>query len=142
MRLEEKRWVERPQGEVFEYTADFSNIQDWDPGVVASRKLTPGTVGKGTEFELEVKFGSGTIPMIYEITEYDPNSKVVLVGRGEKLEAVDEIRFDTQDNMTAIYYTADLTFRNYYKYLGPLLSKPLKKVGTQALDGLATQLNR
>jgi dehydrogenase/reductase SDR family protein 12 len=142
MRLEEKRWVERHRDEVFEYAADFSNIQDWDPGVVTSRKLTPGPVAIGTEFELEVKFGSGTTTMIYEITEYEPNSKVVLIGRGEKLEAIDEIRFDTQDNMTAIDYTADLTFHNYYKYLGPLLSKPLKKVGTQALDGLAAQLDR
>ncbi|MGB7861540.1 MAG: SRPBCC family protein, partial [Acidimicrobiia bacterium] len=89
MRLEEKRWVERAQEEVFQYTADFSNIQEWDPGVVSSKKTTAGPVGLGAKFELEVKFGSGTIPMVYEITEFEPNTRVVLVGSGEKLDAVD-----------------------------------------------------
>jgi hypothetical protein len=132
----------RPRDEAFEYTADFTNIENWDPGIVASRKLTPGPVSKGTEFELEVRFGRRTTPMVYEITVYEPGARVVLVGRGEKLEAIDDIRFDTQDNMTAIHYTADLTFHNYLRFLSPILSKPLKKVGTRALDGLAAELDR
>ncbi len=80
--------------------------------------------------------------MVYEITEYEPDSRVVLVGRGEKLDAVDDIRFDTQDNMTAIQYTADLSFHTSLRYLTRILSKRLKKVGTEALDGLAAELDR
>lgn len=142
MRLEEKRWVDRSQQEVFHYTADFSNIQNWDPGVVRSKKLTDGPVGLGTEFDVEVKFGAGTTPMVYEITEYEPDSRVVLVGRGDKLEAVDEIRFDTQDNLTVIDYTADLTFHNYFRFLGPLISPAVEKVGSRALDGLVEALQQ
>lgn len=142
MRLQEIRWVERSQPEAFEYTADFSNIQEWDPGVVASRRIGDGPITEGSEFEVEVRFGAGTMPMVYQITEYEPNSRVVLVGRGEKLEAVDEIRFDTADNMTVIDYTADLTFLNLFRYFGPLLSPTLEKVGTRALDGLASVLDR
>ncbi|HSK06151.1 MAG TPA: hypothetical protein VK990_01440 [Acidimicrobiia bacterium] len=32
MRLQEQRRVGRPRNEVFRYTADFANIEDWDPG--------------------------------------------------------------------------------------------------------------
>lgn len=142
MRLEEKRWVESAQPEAFTYTADFSNIENWDPGVVSSKKITEGPVDQGTEFEVEVKFGTGTTPMVYEITEYEPDSRVVLVGRGEKLHAVDEIRFQAIDNMTLIEYTADLTFNNYFRFLGPLLSPTLRKVGEKAVDGLAAALDR
>jgi len=140
-RLIEQRWVARPQGEAFTYTAEFSNIQDWDPGVVSSTKTTIGPVGVGTRFELEVEFGSGTTQMVYEITVYEPIRRVVLVGSGEKLHATDEIRFDSHDNMTVIDYTADLSFQNFYRFLGPLLRRRLDKVGRDALDGLAKALD-
>ena len=142
VRLEEQRWVTTPQDQVFEFTADFSNSEKWDPGVVSSVKISDGPVGVGTMYDLEVKFGSGTIPMVYEITEYEPDTRVVLLGRGEKLTAVDEITFAFADNMTVIDYTADLTFYNYFKYLGPLLNRPLRGVGEKALDGLVAALER
>lgn len=142
VRLVEQRWVQRPQDEAFAYTADFSNIQDWDPGVVASRKVTEGPVGLGTRFELDVKFGTGTTPMTYEITEFEPSERMVLVGRGEKLIAVDEIRFARHDNLTVIDYTADLTFLNYFRHFTRILGPSVKKVGAKALDGLAGALDR
>ncbi|MDX1469280.1 MAG: SRPBCC family protein [Acidimicrobiia bacterium] len=142
MRLEEQRWVSRPQRDAFEYTADFSNISDWDPGVVASEKVTPGQVGVGTEFDLDVKFGNRTAPMRYRITEYQPDTRVVLVGEGRQLRAVDEIVFETQDNMTRIDYTADLQFRGYMRLVAPFLGKALEKVGEKALDGLESALSR
>lgn len=142
MRLQEQRWVDRPQKDVFDYTADFSNIARWDPGVVSSHKITPGPIGEGTEFDLEVRFGRGTVPMIYRITDFEPETRVVLVGEGEELHAVDEIRFDTQDNMTRIDYTADLTFHNYMRFLTPVIGPALRKVGERALDGLSEALSQ
>lgn len=140
-RLIERRWVARPQHEAFAYTADFSNIQHWDPGVVSSTKITNGPVGVGTRYEVELRFGSGTTQMIYEIAVYEPYRRVVLVGSGEKLDATDEIRFASHDNMTVIDYTADLSFRNFFRFLGPLLRPRLEKVGKDALDGLAKALD-
>ena len=67
VRLQETRYVDRPLDEVFDYVADFDNIEDWDPGVEASKRQGD-TVGPGTKFDLEVRFGSGTAPMVYEIT--------------------------------------------------------------------------
>jgi hypothetical protein len=142
VRLVERRWVTRPQPEAFEYTADFSNIEEWDPGVVASRKVTEGPIGVGTRFELEVKFGVGTTPMTYEVTVYQPDHRVVLVGDGGKLHAVDEITFASHDNMTVIDYTADLTFRNFFRFIRPLMRPILRRVGKDALDGLAKALDR
>lgn len=142
MRLHEVRHVQRPLGEVFAYTADFSHSAEWDPGVASSRRVGDGPVGEGARFELEVELGSGTTPMTYEITEYEPDSRVVLVGRGEKVDAVDEIRFERQEGTTVIYYTADLTFHNYLKYLGPLVAPLVHRVGTRAMDGLAEALSR
>ena len=142
MRLIEQRWVARPQRDVFEYTADFSNIEQWDPGVLSSRKVTPGPVGVGTEFDLDVKFGSSTSPMRYRITDYQPDSRVVLIGEGKQLRAVDEILFEAQGGGTRIDYTADLQFRGFMKLVAPFLSKALEKVGQKALDGLEAVLSK
>ena len=141
VQLVEQRWVTTPRDRVFEYTADFSNIEEWDPGVVSSRKITDGPVGVGTKYDLDVRFGRSSIPMVYEITAYEPNERVVLVGRGDKLMAVDEIKFSRADNMTVIDYTADLTFFNFFRYLGPLVNRPLRRVGEKALDGLVKALD-
>lgn len=142
MKLQEQRWVDRPIEQVFEYTADFTNIENWDPGVKSSSKVGNDPVDVGTKYELDVTFGPSTIPMIYQITVYEVPNRVVLVGVGEKLTAVDEIIFTTKDNMTHIEYTADLTFNGVIKYVVPLMSSKLKKVGTDALDGLELALGR
>ncbi|HEX6146151.1 MAG TPA: SRPBCC family protein [Acidimicrobiia bacterium] len=140
MRLHEQRRVRRPQDEVFEYTADFANIEDWDPGVAASGRRGEGPIGVGTSFDLEVRFGRSVIPMVYEITEFERSRRVVLVGKGKTLDAVDEIRFRTEEGKTVIDYTADLTFHNWIKYVDPLLAPFLKGVGRRAVDGLVSAL--
>lgn len=142
MKLHETRLIDRPKEEVFEYTADFSNIEEWDPGIASSRKLTDGPVGVGTEYEVMVSFGAQRLPMVYEITEYQPNDRVVLVGRGETLEAVDEIIFEARGiEQTLVDYTADLKFQNFIKYVAPLMSPVLKRVGERAVDGLVDAMS-
>ncbi|HEU4915117.1 MAG TPA: SRPBCC family protein [Acidimicrobiia bacterium] len=140
--LSEQRWIARPQSEVFEYAADFSNIEDWDPGVTSSTKIGDAPVGVGTRYELEVRFGSKTMPMIYETAVYEAPNRVVLHGYGDRLDAVDEIRFSSHDNMTVVDYTAVLYFKNFFRYLGPLMRPALTKVGRDALDGLEQALER
>ncbi len=142
VRLHETRLIDRPIAEVFDYTADFDNIENWDPGVASSKRLDDGPVGVGSRFELMVSFGASQIPMTYEITEYQPNERVVVIGKGEKLEAVDVIEFEDQgDGRTVVDYTADLSFHNFVKYLTPVMGPVFKRVGEKAVDGLAEALS-
>lgn len=142
VKLHETRLIDRPIGEVFEYAADFDNIESWDPGVASSRRLDDGPLGVGSRFELGVSFGARQILMTYEITEYEPNERVVLVGEGEKIKAVDDIRFEEREDKTMVDYTADLTFDNYVKYVAPFMGSIFKKVGERAVDGLKETLEQ
>jgi dehydrogenase/reductase SDR family member 12 len=143
MRLHETRQIERPVEEVFAFTADFANTEEWDPGVESARQIGSGPVGAGTTYEVVTKFGSSRIPMEYRIEEYEPNSRVVLEGRGETVSAVDTIEFEPRDGGTFVDYTADLTFANWIRHIDPLL-KPLmsRLVGRRALDGLVATLEK
>ena len=141
VKLHETRLIGRPIDEVFDYTADFENVAEWDPGIASATRIGDGPVGVGSKYDVVVSFGASQIPMTYEITEFAENERVVLVGKGENIEAIDEIRFDDHgDGRTVVDYTADLSFHNFIKYVTPLMGPIFKRVGEKAVDGLAEAL--
>jgi len=42
----------------FDFVADFSSTQEWDPGIQAARRLDDRPIGVGSRFELVSRFGS------------------------------------------------------------------------------------
>ena len=140
IRLHEQITTETPIAEAFAYTADFNNLEDWDPGIAESAQIGEGPIGRGTQFEVLVAFGSRRIPMVYTITEFDPPHRVVLVGKGSTLTALDVITFAEGDHGTDITYTADLRFKGAMRWLAPFLGGVFKEVGGKAVAGLADAL--
>lgn len=143
MKLHEMRQIDLPLEEVFGYVADFANSQEWDPGVKSARQRGDGAVGVGTRFDVVTEFGSSEIPMVYEIVEHEPPHRVVLEGDGTTVSALDTILLEARDGGTLVDYTADLDFKNWIKYVDPLLAPLMRRmVGEKALDGLVRTLSR
>lgn len=139
--LTESRTVPTPRPEAFAYVADFSNIEEWDPGVASSKKTSSGELGVGSTFDLKVKFGSTEAPMTYTITDYQPNERVVLAGTGKRITAIDTIAFrDADDGGTVIDYEADLEFKGLLKLLAPFMGGRLDEIGRKAVDGMQEAL--
>lgn len=136
MKLHEVRHIPRPVAEVFDFTADFANIEQWDPGVASSRMIGDGPVGTGTRYDLITLVGPAEVPMVYEVTAYEPHRRVVLVGTGKTFGAVDEIIFESEGDGTRVDYTADLSFGGWIRFLTPFMGGVMRKVGERALDGL------
>lgn len=139
-RLHEQIITQTPIEAAFAYVADFNNIEHWDPGVAESAQIGSDPIGIGTRFNLLAVFGNRRIPMVYTITEFDPPNRVVLVGDGSTLTAVDEITFAAVPQGTAITYTADLAFKGVMRFVAPLLGSVLKGVGRKAVTGMAAAL--
>ena len=142
MRLHETRQIDRPLEEVFGYVADFSNLADWDPGISSSRAIGDDAPAVGTKYEVVASFGSREIPMQYEITELEPNRRVVLIGTGKPLDAVDTIVFESRNGGTWVDYTADFAFKGLIRFLAPLMSPLMNRVGQRAVDGMVQALSR
>ncbi len=138
--LQETIEVPRPLEEVFFYTSNFGHIADWDPGVAASRKITPGPIGIDTEFEVLVRVWPRTIPMNYIVRVYEPPQRVVLEGRSDSIHALDDIRFNATAQGARIDYTADISLMGVLGYVEPYLQGMLDKVGKNAMRGLQTVL--
>lgn len=141
-RLSEQIVTDTPIAKAFAYTADFNNIDDWDPGIAESAQIGNGPIGRGTQFDLLVAFGSRRTPMVYTITEFEPPHRLVLVGEGSTLTAIDEITFAEVPQGTAVTYTADLQFKGLMRLAAPFLGGTLKEVGRKAVSGLSDALAR
>ena len=70
-RIEGEIWIGRPVDVVFDYVADQSNEPAYNPQMVRAEKITPGPVGKGTQFRSAVASRGRTAEMLIEFTGYD-----------------------------------------------------------------------
>ena len=139
--IEETRDINRPIDEVFAYVADFSTVSHWDPGVVAASRLEDGEIGVGSTFAVTVTFGGRELPLVYEITRYEPSSLVVLETTSSRFDGVDTIHFEPIDEAaTRVTYEADFVFKGFMRLIGPLLTTTFTRIGAKAMDGLKATL--
>lgn len=139
--LHERIETALPIDETFAYVADFANAQVWDPGVATAHRIDAGPVGVGTRYRLGVRLGGRVAPMEYRITVFEPPTRVVLVGSGSGVSAVDEIRFERTDAGTRIDYTADIRLGGVLRLVQPFLGRAFANLGRNAVDGMQRTLD-
>ena len=133
--------VAASQEAAFNYVADFTHAV-WDPATLACEKITEEPIGVGTTFMLKAKFLIGSMDLPYTITEYEPNSRLVLVGETRLTKYIDVITFEHRGEGAVVGYDAVLTFKGLLS-LGEIFFRPVfKKIGDGATDGLIRALNR
>ena len=129
-----------PTAEAFAYVADFANSREWDPGVASAERLDAGPVAVGSRYRLGVRMGGRVAPMDYRITVLDVPRRVVLVGSGSGVSAIDDIRFASTPAGTRIEYTADIRLGGWKRLVQPLLGASFRRIGRDAADGMRRTL--
>jgi carbon monoxide dehydrogenase subunit G len=138
--LNERIETTLPIEAAFAYIADFANSQEWDPGVETAERIDDGPVGIGTRYRLGVRLGGRVAPMEYRISTFEPPNRVVLVGSGSGVSAVDEIRFMRAGTGTTIDYTADIRLGGLLRLAQPFLGGTFARVARKAADGMSQTL--
>ncbi len=127
----------------FDYVADFSRAQEWDPGIPSARRLDDGEIGVGSRFELVSRFGSTEQTIVYELTEYDRPETVTFVGDGKNFRGTDTISFSpAEDGGTRVTYVADLGLKGLAALAVPFLRGRLDEMSDAAVAGLQVALDR
>jgi carbon monoxide dehydrogenase subunit G len=139
-RLREQIQTALPLDVTFDFVADFSNAARWDPGVASSVRLDTGPIREGSRFLLDLRMGRRTAPMRYHIAALERPTRVVLVGAGSGVDAVDEIVFEPSDAGTRISYTADIHLRGLLRFAQPFLSHVFERIGREAASGMRSTL--
>ena len=107
-----------------------------------ARRTEPvdGLIGLETTYELGVRIGGRVAPMTYRITTFERPDRIVLLGAGSGVDAVDDIRFARSTGGTLIDYTADIRLRGIRWLLEPFLGGTFARIGRDAAAGMADTL--
>lgn len=124
----------------FAYMSDFSNAQEWDPGVVEARHLGTNPIGIGTEFDLVVSFAGRRLTLRYRVTEFEEGERIVFESSSTSLRSVDSLTFESRPGGCEMTYVADVRFTGVASLLNPLLAIGFDRVGDRARDSLRTIL--
>ena len=130
-----------PIEEAFDYLADFGRTAEWDPGVEESHRLTKGKVRVGSRFNVIVLFFGQSIPLEYEITEFDRPSRLVLSGGDSSVRSIDEITFVARPGGTRVTYEARIDLVGIRRIADPLVDILMQRVGRLAVRGLRERLS-
>jgi carbon monoxide dehydrogenase subunit G len=134
--------VARPPAETFAYLADFAHAAEWDPGIAEARRLTPPPTAVGSRFEVIALFRGRRQRFEYVVTAFEEGRRVALRGEGEKARSDDVITVSPQDAGTRVAYEADIRLKGVLRVAEPFLRSTFRRLGDDALDGLAARLSR
>jgi dehydrogenase/reductase SDR family member 12 len=122
----------------FDSLADFTTTADWDPGIVAAKRLDDGPIGLGSRFEVRSKVGLATVPLVYEITRYERPGRLVLTTTGTFHRGEDDVRFEARaEGGTEVTWGAMFALRGPIgRLIDPVLAVGFRRVGKAAIAGL------
>jgi hypothetical protein len=133
--------VPQTVAEVFDYLSRFSSAAEWDPGVSAARMVTPEPVRLGSVFALQASFLGRTLPLSYEIIEFQPSDLVRLRAENDSVRSTDRIRLSQHTGGgTEIDYLAELELLGASKLATPIFALAFRRLGDHAADGLVRTL--
>ena len=129
--------------ELFRFLADFSNLPDWDPGIVGSRLIgaKPATE-VGARYDVEVEFLKRRSMMTYETTYYDSTARTARIeGKGKGIVAVDHIAVHEHPRGAALTWKADFDL-TLMPGIFEWTAKPLMvRLGKIAMRGLRSAVD-
>jgi uncharacterized protein YndB with AHSA1/START domain len=133
--------VDKPVRRVYDYLADFENTEEWDAGTVRTTR-TSGDGGVGTTYRNISRFLGKDTELTYVVVALEEGRTIALRGENKTVVAHDTMRLSGDDQHTEVEYTAEFEFQGLARYLEPLLTFPLKRLGDEAEDSLKIALSK
>ena len=124
----------------FAYLSRFDSAAEWDPGVASATMSTTEPVRLGSRFRLLARFAGRTIPLEYEIVDFDPNRRVILRAENSFIRSTDTITFEAEGSGTRVVYDALLEPKRARWLADPLLQRSFRRIGDRAAAGLTRAL--
>ena len=121
--------------DLFQYFADFTTTNEWDPNTVKTTLLT-GEGGIGSTYSNTSKFNGKESSLVYEVIEYKPNTLIRLRGENKNITAVDTMSIKDNGNTRTFTYEARFRLKGLGNLVAPFLAKAFKKLAHDAEEGL------
>ena len=139
--LERTVTVDKPIDRVYAFLSDFTTSEQWDAGTVSTTRVS-GDGGVGTTYRNISRFLGRDTELTYVITDLDPPRTIALRGENKTVVAHDTMTLSGDDQRTEVRYRAEFEFLGFAKYVEPLLTLPLRRLGDEAEDSLRLALQK
>ena len=120
-RIEGEITIRCPVEAVFDCVADQTNEPHYNPSMVRAEKITPGPIGKGTQFRSTVVSAGRTADMLIELTDYD---RPRLLSSSTSMTQADidyVVRFEPVTAGTRMSWSGRVRPRGALRVLAPLI---------------------
>lgn len=142
MRIDRTVETSTPASEVFDFLADFTNTEQWDPGTVRTQRIS-GDGGVGTAYANTSRFLGRNTDLTYVVETYEPGKRIVLRGENKTVVAHDTMTFvPTATGGTSVRYVAEFELKGMAKMVAPLLTPAFTRLGDDASDQMRATLDR
>ena len=112
-----------PADVVFDFVADQRNEPAYNPHMVRSAKVTPGPVGKGTQFRSAVRSRGRLAGMAIEYTGFQRPSRLASTTRMAQAEFSGTLTFEPAGAGTRLRWSWDAQFTWPLRLLAPVLAR-------------------
>lgn len=130
-----------PPDAVFDYLADFTNAEEWDPGTVSCERVS-GDGGVGTVYRNVSSFLGRTTEITYTTVEVERPTRIHLTGRNAQFEGHDVMGIRASGTGSEVTYTAEFAFKGAARLAVPVVAAYLPVLARKTVDDLRTHLDR
>lgn len=120
-RVEGEIVIERPVAEVFDFVSDEHNEPRYNPQMVSVDQLSPGPIGRGTQFRAQVKAGGRTVPVLLELTAFERPVRLGSRSSFLGIVTVGELTFTASGDSTRMRWVWDIKPSGALRMATPLL---------------------
>ncbi len=128
--------------ELFDYMAEFTNAERWDPGTKSAKRLDSGAIGEGSRFELVVEVMGRETTLVYEVVEYQRPARVALRAESNTASLLDTMTVAAADGHSVLTYDARLELKGARRLFSPLMAVVFRRLCERGRAGLVRELNR
>ena len=121
-KIEGEILIGRPVDVVFDYVADQSNEPQYNPRMVRAEKITPGPVGKGTQFRSAVASMGRTAEMLIECTGYDRPALLASTATMAQADFSYLLTFEPAAAGTRMRWSGQVRPKGAFRLLGPVIT--------------------
>lgn len=130
-----------PPEAVFDYLADFTNAEEWDPGTVSCVRVS-GDGGVGTTYRNVSKFLGRESEITYTTEEVQRPTRIHLIGRNEQFEGHDVLGIRAHGAGSEVTYTAEFEFKGGARFAAPVVAAYLPFLAKKTVDELKSTLDK
>ncbi len=136
-------WITTPLTceQAFSRLGRFDRATEWDPSVDNAEMLTPLPVGRGSRFLLRVRFLGRSLPLEYEVVDFEPPDRMAIRAENRFVRSIDTITFESLRSLTEVGYEARLEPKGLSRIAGPALAILFRRIGDHAAAGLRRYLS-